>query len=190
MILAKLKEATRAQHEGLENTVNVMDQMFSMENYKTLLTKFYRFYSSIEPQIDKLDLSGTGYNFDERRKLPKIEADLKSLGVFEKAQQMPKWDGLPALENNAQAIGSLYVMEGATLGGQVINRHLKEHLGISPENGGAFFSGYGAETGPKWKEFMSIANEFAEKANEDEVIIESAKKTFDSFRDCFVDTEI
>lgn len=190
MILAKLKEATREQHEGLENTVNVMDQMFSMDNYKMLLTKFYRFYSSIEPEIDKLDLSETGYNFDERRKLPKIEADLAHLGILEEAQAMPKWTDLPALGSASQAFGSLYVMEGATLGGQIINRHLKEHLGISPENGGAFFNGYGAETGPKWKEFMSIANEFAEKANEDEVIIDSAKKTFDSFKECFVETEV
>jgi heme oxygenase len=190
MILAKLKEATREQHEGLENTVDVMDQMFTLENYKTLLTKFYRFYSSIEPQIDKLDLSGTGYNFDERRKLPKLEADLKHLGVFEKAEQMPKWDGVPPLENSAQAMGSLYVMEGATLGGQIINRHLKEHLGISPENGGAFFNGYGAETGPKWKEFMAIANTFAEDGTQDEVIIDSAKQTFDSFKNCFTETEV
>lgn len=190
MILAKLKDATREQHEGLENTVNVMDQMFSMEDYKKLLTKFYRFYSSIEPEIDKVDLSETGYDFDERRKLPKIEADLKNLGVFETAQEMPRWNGVPPIENAAQAFGSLYVMEGATLGGQIINRHLKEHLGISPENGGAFFSGYGAETGPKWKEFMNIANTYAEDGTQDDVIIESAKQTFDSFKKCFEQTEV
>jgi heme oxygenase len=190
MILAKLKEATREQHEGLENTVNVMDQMFSLDNYKTLLSKFYRFYSAIEPEIDKLDLTATGYNFDERRKLPKLEADLKNLGVFDQASKLPKWDGVPILDNEARAFGSLYVMEGATLGGQIINRHLKEHLGISPENGGAFFNGYGAETGPKWKEFMGIANAFAEEAKQDEVIIDSAKQTFDSFKNCFEQTEL
>ena len=190
MILAKLKEATRAQHENLEGTVNVMDQMFSPEDYKKLLCKFYRFYSAIEPEIDKLDFSATGYDFDERRKLPKLEKDLKSLGVFEQASELPKWDGIPALDSKAQAFGSLYVMEGATLGGQLINRHLKEHLGISPDNGGAFFNGYGAETGPKWKEFTAIANAFAEDGTQDEVIINSAKQTFDSFKDCFEQTEL
>jgi heme oxygenase (biliverdin-IX-beta and delta-forming) len=190
MILAKLKEATREQHENLENTVTVMDQMFSLENYKELLCKFYRFYSSIEPEIDKLDLKAAGYDFDKRRKLPKLEKDLKNLEVLEAAKGLPRWEGVPPLRNNAQAFGSLYVMEGATLGGQIINRHLKEHLGISPENGGAFFNGYGAETGPMWKEFMGIANAFAENAGQDDVIIDSAKQTFDSFRDCFVDTQI
>jgi heme oxygenase len=190
MILAKLKEATREQHEGLENTVNVMDQMFSPADYKKLLCKFYRFYSAIEPRIDRLDLSASGYDFNERRKLPKLEADLKSLGIFEEAKELPRWEGLPALENNAQAFGSLYVMEGATLGGQLINRHLKEHLGISAENGGAFFNGYGARTGPMWKEFVRITTEFAGDGENDEVIINNAKETFDSFRDCFLQTEV
>src|SRR5262245_32466583 len=143
MILAKLKEATREQHENLEGTVNVMDQMFSAEDYKKLLCKFYRFYSAIEPQIDKLDLASAGYDFNERRKLPKLEQDLRALGAWDEAQGLAKWEGLPELGNNAAGFGSLYVMEGATLGGQIINRHLKQHLGISPDNGGAFFNGYG-----------------------------------------------
>jgi heme oxygenase len=190
MILAKLKEATQEQHKDLENTVNVMDQMFSPEDYKKLLCKFYRFYSAIEPEIDKLDLAAAGYEFNERRKLPKLEADLKSLNVFEKAKALPRWGGLPALENNAQAFGSLYVMEGATLGGQIINRHLKEHLGVSPENGGAFFNGYGAQTGPLWKEFVRITTEFAGDGASDDVIVKNAQDTFDSLRDCFLQTKM
>ena len=190
MILAKLKEATGEQHKDLENTVNVMDQMFSPEDYKKLLCKFYRFYSAIEPEIDRLDLAAAGYEFNERRKLPKLEADLKSLNVFEEAKALPRWEGLPALENNAQAFGSLYVMEGATLGGQIINRHLKEHLGISPENGGAFFNGYGERTGPMWKEFVRITTAFAGDGTSDDVIVKNARDTFDSFRDCFLQTKI
>jgi heme oxygenase len=190
MILAKLKEATRAQHENLESTVNVMDQMFSADDYKKLLCKFYRFYSAIEPEIDKLDMAAVGYDLAERRKLPKLEKDLKALQVWDEALNLPKWENLPELENNAQAFGSLYVMEGATLGGQIINRRLKQHLGISPENGGAFFNGYGERTGPMWKEFCRITTEFAGDGENDEAIVGNAKETFDSFRDCFLQTAL
>src|ERR1700755_2879115 len=137
MILAKLKEATKEQHDNLETTVNVMDQMFSAEDYKKLLCKFYRFYAAMEPKVFRLDWSKVSLNIDERRKLPKLERDLKALEIWDEAQSLPEWDGLPELEDLPEGFGSLYVMEGATLGGQVINRHLKEHLGISPENGGA-----------------------------------------------------
>ncbi|HMS43520.1 MAG TPA: biliverdin-producing heme oxygenase [Pyrinomonadaceae bacterium] len=184
MILAKLKEATREQHENLENTVDVMNQMFSLENYKTLLTKFYRFYSAIEPQVAANDLKSAGFDFVARRKTPLLETDLKNLEIFEDVKSL-RWNDLPALDSNAKAFGSLYVMEGATLGGQVIMRHLKQHLDITPENGGAFFNSYGAMVGPMWKEFCAITTEFAEKNADDETIINAAKETFDSFTECF-----
>ena len=185
MILGKLKEATRTQHENLENTVDVMNNMFSPEDYKTLLTKFYRFYAAIEPKVAANDLQSAGFDFSARRKIPLLEKDLKALGIFEEAQSS-LWNDLPALDTLAAAFGSLYVMEGATLGGQVIMRHLKQHLDITPENGGAFFNSYGAQVGPMWKEFCTIATEFAEKNGDDETIINAARETFDSFAKCFV----
>ena len=186
MILAKLKEATKAQHDNLENTVNVMDNLFSLEDYKTLLTKFYRFYAAIEPKVAANDLRVADFDFIVRRKLPLLEKDLKALGTFENVQkEVALWEDLPALDSVAAAFGSLYVMEGATLGGQVIMRHLKQHLDITPENGGAFFNSYGAEVGPMWKSFCATATQFAEANQDDETIINAARETFDSFAKCF-----
>jgi heme oxygenase (biliverdin-IX-beta and delta-forming) len=188
MIMGKLKEATREQHEGLENTVDVMNRMFDLDNYKTLLLKFYRFYAAIEPELAKLDLQQHGYDLSARLKTPKLETDLQNLGVLDEAKQLPAWNNLPQLDSAEKAFGSLYVIEGATLGGQIINRHLKQHLDLTPENGGTFFSGYGEKTGEMWKEFIQMTTNFAFQANDDETIIESAKQTFDSFRDCFLES--
>jgi heme oxygenase (biliverdin-IX-beta and delta-forming) len=188
MIMGKLKEATREQHEGLENTVDVMNRMFDLDNYKTLLMKFYRFYAAIEPELGKLDLQQHGYDLSARLKTPKLETDLQNLGVLDEAKQLPAWNNLPQLDSAEKAFGSLYVIEGATLGGQIINRHLKQHLDLTPENGGTFFSGYGEKTGEMWKEFIQMTTNFAFQANDDETIIESAKQTFDSFRDCFLES--
>lgn len=190
MILGKLKEATKQQHEGLENTVNVMGSLFSLDDYKTMMTKFYRFYSSIEPRLGELDWAEVGHNFDERLKVPKLKKDLVNLGFSEdEISEIPVWDGLPKLDSHAKAFGSLYVMEGATLGGQIINRHLKEHLNLTTENGGLFFGGYGKETGPMWKKFGETVTAFSESNNEDEQIVETAKQTFDSFKACFEATD-
>lgn len=189
MILAKLKEATKEQHQNLEATVNVMDKMFSLDNYKNLLWKFYRFYNAIEPKLDKLVWSEVNYNFSNRLKLPKLERDLRELGVFDEVKGGSKWQNIPDLDSFAKAFGSLYVIEGATLGGQVIKRHLESHLGITPENGGEFFSGYGDMTGKMWKDFGSVITAFAENQSVDDTIITSAKNTFDSFRECFEESE-
>lgn len=187
MIMGKLKEATRTQHEDLENTVDVMSRIFSLEDYKTLLVKFYRFYSAIEPELAKLDLKKYGYDLTERLKTPKLEKDLASLGLLDEAKKQTAYQDLPRLDSIEKAFGSLYVIEGATLGGQIINRHLKQHLGLTSEKGGSFFNGYGEKTGLRWKEFIEMTTNFALEANNDETIIQSAKETFDSFKKCFLE---
>jgi heme oxygenase len=43
------------------------------------------------------------------------------------------------------------VLEGATLGGQLIARHVIPLLGLAPDAGAAFFTSYGAEVGARWR---------------------------------------
>lgn len=188
MIMTKLKEATRKQHENLENTVDIMGEVFSLENYKKLLTKFYRFYAAIEPKVAENDLQGAGFDFEARRKTPMLEKDLEALGILEKVKaEVPLWDGLPDVSTLARAFGSIYVMEGATLGGQVITRHLEKDFGLTSENGAAFFNSYGPSVGAMWKGFKETMTAFAEKNGDDGPIIETARETFDSFSNCFAD---
>lgn len=190
MILGKLKEATREQHDALENVVDVMSRTFTIEDYRTLLLKFYRFYAAVEPLLPVDDLKAEGFDVEPRRKLPKLESDLEHIGVLEDAKNAPAWTDVPDLSTTAKAFGAIYVMEGATLGGQVITRHLKEHLGLTPEEGGAFFNSYGKEVGPMWKEFGTAITAFAERnAGSDDDTVEAARQTFDSFRKCFASDE-
>ena len=49
-------------------------------------------------------------------------------------------DDLPDLQGVQEALGCLYVVEGSTLGGQVIARHLRQTLGVDPRCGGSFFA--------------------------------------------------
>lgn len=186
MILGKLKEATKEQHDALENVVDVMNRMFTRDDYKELLTKFYSFYVAIEPKLPVDELRSHGFNVDERRKLPLLERDLDTLGILESVRESNGTQAsVPELDTVAKAFGSIYVMEGATLGGQVITRHLAQHLGLTPESGGSFFNSYGKMVGPMWKQFGEAITAFAEKANADDEIVETARQTFDSFRRVF-----
>ena len=186
MILQKLKEATKDQHEALESAVDVMDRSLVLDDYKEMLVKFYRFYSAVEPTLPAADLLANGFDIDRRKKLPLLEADLRHLGVLNgDGSEISKWEDIPDLTETARAFGGIYVMEGATLGGQVITRHLKEHLDITPETGGAFFNSYGKEVGPMWKEFGAAITAFSEANGQEEDTVQAAKETFDAFRRCF-----
>ena len=186
MILSKLKESTRSQHEALESVVDVMNKTFSREDYRALLMKFYRFYSAMEPRLPADALAVEGFDVGPRLKLPMLVKDLQTLGALDAARELPPLTDLPATETVGQAFGSIYVMEGATLGGQLITRHLKEHLGVTPEDGGAFFNSYGREVGPMWKAFGAAVTAYSEKCpDQDDAIVTAARETFDSFRRCF-----
>ena len=182
MILGMLKEATRDQHKNLETVVDVMDSAMSSEAYGALIQKFHRFYTAIEPLIRACEMESVGFDFEKRSKVKLLEQDLRNLKI---APIQNTWTDLPVIDGPARAFGVLYVLEGATLGGQIITRHLRQNLGIDADSGCAFFNSYGDQVGPMWKAFGTAITEFAANNRDNETIIDAAKETFDSFARCF-----
>jgi heme oxygenase len=90
----------------------------------------------------------------------------------------PRCDEVPELGSIESALGSLYVFEGATLGGQLIARRLVERFGPSAPCG--FFNSYGEDVGRMWKAFRVTLSEYS-SAGVDSVIIGSAIDTFERF---------
>ena len=91
---------------------------------------------------------------------------------------LPFCDVLPPLVTLPNLLGCLYVIEGATLGGQIITRHLQKNLHIFPETGAEFFNGYGAATATRWQACCAMLTTQAEKIADDEHIIATANQTF------------
>jgi heme oxygenase len=137
------------------------------------------FYLPLEGCLATFDWSAAGIDFGLRRKAPLIEEDLRALGIHR-----PRLEAAPPLarQNLDFALGCLYVLEGATLGGQIISRHLAT-LGIGPANGGLFFHGYGAKTGEMWKSFQLSATRYC--ATEEQIVeaVSGAQSTFERFSD-------
>ncbi len=178
MIMETLKEHTRALHTQIEARINLTHQLGSQADYQQLLARFYGFYEPLEahlgarPDVPSLAL-------ETRRKTPWLEHDLLQLGLH-RAQlaQLPRCANLPALTTTAQTLGCLYVLEGATLGGQFIARLLKQQLSLEATNGAAFFNGYGGATGAQWKAFGAVVNAWAEQHGDEDLILQAARATF------------
>ncbi len=75
----------------------------------------------------------------------------------------------------------MYVVEGSTLGGQVLSRHFADRLGVSPDRGGGFFHGYGEATGRMWMAFAGLAASRPE--SETGPAIDAAIATFEALGD-------
>ncbi|RYZ75380.1 MAG: biliverdin-producing heme oxygenase [Proteobacteria bacterium] len=183
MVLQRLRFETRSAHEQLEKNIDLLGRAWTMEFYRDLLEKFYGFYSIIEPPIfAHLQWEQVGINVDERRKTYSLSQDLEFIGLgSQEIARLPHCKSAPIAGTFPQALGCAYVLEGSTLGGQVITRHLRRQLGVKPGYGATFFTSYGPDISSKWRDFTNVLNscEFSE-ADED-MLVQYACNTFSTF---------
>jgi heme oxygenase len=125
-----------------------------------VLAVYHGFYGAVEAGLlARIAADAIPFSYRERRKLPWLVQDLHALGDELPSPRVvaPGWD--PA--DVADLVGVLYPIEGSTLGGQVISRHLRDNLGLTPERGARFFYGYGPDTARRWDAFCAFAEQLA-----------------------------
>lgn len=180
-IMAELKQRIAPYHHALEMNANIWAALTSRTAYHHLLSRFFGFIAALEGRLALIDdLQPWLPDVSERWKTPLLAKDLALAGIS--SQQCPICTFIPDIRSVGAAFGCLYVLEGSTLGGQIIAREVYKHLGFTPENGCQFFSSYGATVGPMWKNFgehletWSAANEACRGE-----VIRSATDTFECF---------
>ena len=187
-VLQRLKAATRAEHDAIELALDLMAPGLSLTDYHRRLRRYHGFYAPIEPLIAAaVDGPRWGLDTTARAKTAWLAADLACLGDSENADGLPPsafalCTALPPLETQADAFGCLYVLEGATLGGRVISRHIEHALGLDATHGARFFHGYGEQTGAMWKAFRGALSAFAQQPSEEDRVVASAIATFAALR--------
>jgi len=154
----------------------------SIHTYTGLLQKLFGFYKPLEERIAALpgwhDLPG---ELERRQKAPLLARDLLWLKVTQpQLSQLTRCERLPEVKSVTEAFGCLYVLEGATLGGQIISRHLKKNLALDEDRGCAFFYSYGDEVGLMWKSFRETLTSHSSRRGrtEEEQLVKSACETF------------
>jgi len=178
-VLERLKRETEVEHEAVEGATGVLDRALSLEGYRAYLERTFGFYLIVEQQLrglgvwEALRLPATA-----REKLPLLAEDLVLLGNLEPAS-IRACDAPPQFASIAEAVGGAYVLEGSTLGGRVMLRHIQRLFG--PHVAHAFLEGYGANTGKKWQSFRAALERFARSRELEDRMIAGAQETFHSF---------
>jgi heme oxygenase len=156
MISVFLKEQTKQQHDDTEaqlQSQKIFDKSYTLEDYKKLLIHNYQLISRCEPQIREKLKNHTSLQLDVRSKIKALQKDLAALNIITK-NELPTHN----LENEAEAFGALYVMEGSTLGGNVIAKQLKKNPEFVDTEFN-YFGIYGENTGTLWQEFKQILDQ-------------------------------
>lgn len=183
MILHSLKDSTRAEHQALEATVDIGRRLGSLAEYRALLARFWGFYAPMEAGLlERPEWRQRDLDIGARRKAPLLLADLRALGASpDSLAALPRCADLPAGGSFAHALGCMYVLEGATLGGQLISREARARLGLTPERGCGFFSSYGDQVGPMWRDFQGWLLQTATDEQAAREVIAGANATFRAF---------
>lgn len=176
MVSEYLKQNTADLHDAAEKLFNsdkIFNKTFTFDDYKKIIRNNYLMLLNSENQIieslstnfsDKLDL-------DKRKKLSLIEKDLSSLALeTEQASQKVE------ISNQNEALGMLYVIEGSTLGGNVIAKQLSKTEGFKNVTFN-FFGCYQENTGLMWKNFKEVLDSEVKEENYGEVLA-GAKKLY------------
>ncbi len=184
----RLRLTTREAHLRLEAAVDFDGRMTSLQAYRAFLESFFRFLRPLEAALGALDLTQLVFDYSARRKLAWLAADLTDLGhTAESLNALPEFRGVPQLSDPVEAFGALYVIEGSSLGRQVMLGKLGKSLGVRPDWAGRFFSGYGKQTGEMWRGFVAVLNEAGRRPEAAALIEHSAVATFAAFEACLTE---
>ena len=173
-LIAHLRSVTRPAHDRLEGGLGLLDEL-GVDAYRAVLSRLYGFWKGWQPQVAAL-LNDEPLT-KPRRRLHLLAADLTALGVSEEGLAALPPCPLTSLRSGAEALGSLYVMEGSSLGGRIIRRNVERCLKDIGLASCSYFNGYGDETGAMWRSFLARLEEVPAVDMED--VGRGATATFD-----------
>ena len=172
--LSALRAATRSHHDRLDRLMDLR-RLGEHDRYTHVLQVFDGFLPAWEAAVLAALPSRWHDWLSSRSRRPFLARDLQALG----AAGTPAAARVAPLGSEAAAWGSLYVLEGSALGGQVITRALAAR-GWQPDNGAAYFHGWGGSTGAMWREFRHLLESELRAPDSLSLACASACQTFDT----------
>jgi heme oxygenase (biliverdin-IX-beta and delta-forming) len=178
LLTEELKECTAEVHQAAEKKmISALKKIQTTADYVRMLNWLYGFYGPVEALIRRYLTNETFPDMTKRSRAEYLLWDIKESGVPELPPD--PCEALPVIDSFHRSLGALYVLEGSTLGGQIIagmvSRELDSLKSLS------FFVGYGAETRRMWQSFKDFINRpFA--AVQKLEIIAAAEDTFITFK--------
>lgn len=144
-VLGALRVATSPAHEALSTRLSPEALCSDRRRYAAFLAALYGFHRAAEQALAGADAVMPA---PARRRSELIASDLAFLGAAGRPAVMP-WT-VPLTEPGA-AWGVAYVVEGSALGGLLLAKFARRHLGFGPGGGADFFAD-GAASGGRWRQ--------------------------------------
>ncbi|HEX4549565.1 biliverdin-producing heme oxygenase [Pseudomonas sp.] len=181
-VLQDLRAGTAELHIALEKRLPFFSDTLDSSAFERLMQAYYGFYRPLESALLDSGVIPVDFDLAPRLKAQTLLSDLQALGLSAEAiTRLPLCQSLPVIDSSAACLGVLYVLEGATLGGQILRREIASRLSLDADNGAAFLDIYGAATGRRWRDFIEYLGSQALDAHDREAVVAAAQTTFSCF---------
>lgn len=181
MTLAEqLREETKSEHAATEKAMMpLLKSARDKESYTRLLCAMYTYLKPVEDAVFRKIEAAHLPDQASRRTMGHMSNDLEALGAANCAQNLAT--ELPKIETTAQAFGALYVLEGSTMGGQIVGGIVRKNLPGELHHT-RYFDSYGEQTRMMWGKFIGALNAFGEtNPGSHQEVLSAARETFSLF---------
>lgn len=178
-VMGRLRTATATEHQQLEETLDLMAGDLTVARLAAVLQRMHAFWVAAETGLDAWaaahPATAEGLDWAARRRAHLFAADLAALDA------VPTTDPLPAVPPPAstdEALGAMYVLEGSTLGGVFVDRHLAALPALAGVGTVRAFSPYGEQTGARWAAFRRATRDHVTRGGDADEVVAAARRTF------------
>jgi heme oxygenase len=198
--MRRLREHTAGVHaatEALPLMRGLLAEQPTPAGYGRYLAALHGVYLAVEPALYAAVPPALQRALGVAPKLPELRHDLLAVGTAatEPGALLPH-AGTSAVmrsllaatgtDRTATALGGLYVLEGATLGGQVIARHLRAHWPSATPPPLRFLEFRGAHPGHGWRGFGTALDAWANRhPGSERAILDGALAIFGQMHTAF-----
>jgi heme oxygenase len=181
-VLHRLRTATSADHGRVEAALALMDPALDRDRLARAVSALHGFWAAVEEGLgrwaERHPEDAVRLDWPRRRRAHLYEADLRALGApVDRARP-----ALAAVHDTDEALGRMYVLEGATLGGALIDRHLAALPALSGVRLRAFHP-YGERTGAMWHAYRRGARAHVAGIGDADRVVHAACDTFAALAD-------
>jgi len=184
LLAMRLREATRGAHHDIDHHPLVAPLVrpdLTLPQYLRVLRTMWWVHVPLQALFAR-QITALGADFELANRVAWLQADLTHFGL---PDALPVEPWVPPFPGSvAELVGMLYVIEGSTLGGQIISRQLKLRIGVESGRGATFFNGWGAETDTHWRKFWAFASSVC-PVGQTALAVPAAIRMFEQLRSAF-----
>ena len=174
----RLRSETATHHQKLEDGLRLLSPDLTAERYRKILEGFFAVHKELESHLADFqkahpDSAAATLYLPTRKKLAWLFEDLGWQTDRSVERNVRPFD-LRWANEEAALWGLLYVIEGSTLGGQVLNRGLKSFSLVGL--GTRYFESYRSDVGRLWQQFGQELSTLPESWHD--AIVKAADRMF------------